>query len=161
VGILRPDGETRAGADVLALTVRTYYMPNEDWHELCRRGRALRDAAGTLTGHAAGDTAPSLDHHTSVVRAISTGARPVERVLPEPLASVVAYLGDDLDDREFVPTAELVEALDVEANSFGRAMADLGCPSTRDRITGEDGEPRRVRGYRTCDVRTAVAAGEE
>ncbi|HEX2300759.1 MAG TPA: cell division protein FtsK, partial [Pseudonocardiaceae bacterium] len=39
VGILRPDGETQAGADVLALTVRTYYMPNEDWHELCRRGR--------------------------------------------------------------------------------------------------------------------------
>jgi S-DNA-T family DNA segregation ATPase FtsK/SpoIIIE len=160
VGILRPDGETQAGADVLALTVRTYYMPNEDWHELCRRGRTLREAAGTLTGHAAGhDTAPELDH-AAVVRAIGTGTPSPQtaRVLPEPLASVVAYLGDDLDEdgREFVPTAELVEALDVEPNSFGRAMADLGCPSTRDRITGADGQPRRVRGYRTADIRAAM-----
>lgn len=162
VGILRPDGETQAGADVLALTVRTYYMPNEDWHELCRRGRALREAGGTLTGHAAGhDTAPNLDH-AAVVRVIGTGTRPAEarKALPEPLASVVAYLGDDLDDREFVPTAELVEALDVEPNSFGRAMADLGCPSTRDRITGEDGEPRRVRGYRAADIRAVIVAEE-
>jgi DNA segregation ATPase FtsK/SpoIIIE, S-DNA-T family len=158
VGILRPDGETQAGAAVLALTVRTYYMPNEDWHELCRRGRALRDAAGTLTGHAAGrDTAPELDH-SAVVRAIGTGTPSPQtaRVLPEPLASVVAYLGDDLDEREFIPTAELVEALDVEPNSFGRAMADLGCPSTRDRVTGVDGETRRVRGYRTADIRAAM-----
>jgi DNA segregation ATPase FtsK/SpoIIIE, S-DNA-T family len=158
VGILRPDGETQAGADVLALTVRTYYMPNEDWHELCRRGRALREAAGTLTGHAAGqESVPELDH-AAVVRAIGAGPRPPEsrQALPEPLASVVAYLGDDLADRDFIPTAELVEALDVEPNSFGRAMADLGCPSTRDRIAGEDGEPRRVRGYRAADIRTAV-----
>jgi S-DNA-T family DNA segregation ATPase FtsK/SpoIIIE len=69
---------------------------------------------------------------------------------------VVAYLGDDLADRDFIPTAELVEALDVEPNSFGRAMADLSCPSTRDRITGDDGETRRVRGYRAADIRAAV-----
>jgi S-DNA-T family DNA segregation ATPase FtsK/SpoIIIE len=164
VGILRPDGETQAGADVLALTVRTYYMPNEDWHELCRRGRTLREAAGTLTGHAAGqDTVPELDH-AAVVRAIGTGNRPpaTVRALPEPLASVVTYLGEDLDEnrRAFVPTAELVEALDVEPNSFGRAMADLGCPSTRDRITEEDGGTRRVRGYRTADIRAAMTADE-
>lgn len=164
VGILRPDGETQAGADVLALTVRTYYMPNEDWHELCRRGRTLREAAGTLTGHAAGqDTVPELDR-AAAARVIGAGARPADthRALPEPLASVVAYLGDDLaeDGREFVPTAELVEALDVEPNSFGRAMTDLGCPSTRDRITGGDGESRRVRGYLTADVRAAILAEE-
>lgn len=164
VGILRPDGETQAGADVLALTVRTYYMPNEAWHELCRRGRTLREAAGTLTGHAAGqDTVPELDH-AAAARVIGAGARPADthRALPEPLASVVAYLGDDLAEngREFVPTAELVEALDVEPNSFGRAMTDLGCPSTRDRITGGDGESRRVRGYLTADVRAAILAEE-
>ncbi|MEU7475462.1 hypothetical protein AB0A63_05715 [Lentzea sp. NPDC042327] len=43
VGVLRPDGETQAGAEVLALTVRTFYMPNEDWREICQRGRALRE----------------------------------------------------------------------------------------------------------------------
>lgn len=42
VGILRPDGETDAGADMVALTVRTYYMPNQDWREIYARGRALR-----------------------------------------------------------------------------------------------------------------------
>ncbi len=161
VGILRPDGETQAGADVLALTVRTYYMPNEDWHELCQRGRALREAAGTLSGHAAGrDSAPELDH-AAVVKVIGTGA-PAPVVLPEPLASVVAYLGDDLDEdgRDFIPTAELAEALDAEANWFGRAMAELGCSSTRQRVTGEDGRVRQVRGYRTADVRAAITAAE-
>jgi DNA segregation ATPase FtsK/SpoIIIE, S-DNA-T family len=166
VGILRPDGETHAGVDVLALTVRTYYMPNEDWHELCRRGRALREATGTLTGHAAGEDSTLALDHAAAVKAIGVNSRPSEtrRELPEPLASVVAYLGDDLTDdgdgREFVSTAELVEALDVEPNSFGRAMADLGCPSTRDRITGEDGRQRRVRGYLTADIKAAILAEE-
>ena len=74
VGILRPDGDTQAGADVLALTVRTYYMPNEDWQVICQRGRALREAEGTLSGHAAGDDlAPVLDH-SAAVRAIGTGS---------------------------------------------------------------------------------------
>ncbi len=50
VGILRPDGDAQAGADVLALTVRTYYMPNEDWRAICERGRELRQAAGTVDG---------------------------------------------------------------------------------------------------------------
>ncbi|TDP97936.1 FtsK/SpoIIIE domain-containing protein [Labedaea rhizosphaerae] len=153
VGILRPDGEAQAGADVLALTVRTYYMPNEDWRELCGRGRALREAAGTLTGHAAGHDLPPA----TPVLSIGSVQEVRGPVLPEPLASVVAYLGDDLDDREFVPTAELVDALDVEPNAFGRAMADLGCSSTRDRITGDDGEARRVRGFRTADIRAAMS----
>ncbi|UMP04384.1 FtsK/SpoIIIE domain-containing protein [Amycolatopsis sp. EV170708-02-1] len=172
VGILRPDGDTAAGADVLAMTVRTYYMPNEDWQAICQQGRALREAAGTLSGHAAGhDTTPTLDH-AAVARAIGTGATtgrtpaPADVVeLPEPLASVVAYLGDDLDDggRAFVPTSELVDALDVEPTAFGRAMGDYGCRPSRERVPGIDGETKRVRGYLTADVRAAierVTAGE-
>ncbi len=54
VGILRPDGETRAGADVLALTVRTYYLPNEDRRTTCRRGRAWGEDARTPPGQTAG-----------------------------------------------------------------------------------------------------------
>lgn len=161
VGILRPDGDTQAGADVLALTVRTYYMPNEDWHELCQRGRTLREAAGTLTGHAAGHTAPPELPPTTVA-VISTGpARPAStrRDAPEPLASVAEYL--DEDDREFVPTMELVEALDAEPNALGRAMADLGCPSNRQRVTDENGDVRQVRGYRLADIWAAVEAAEE
>ncbi len=163
VGILRPDGEVTAGEDVLALTVRTYYMPNEDWRTLCERGRSLREAAGTLTGHAAGrDLAPVLDH-SAAVQALGAGgdARgPAWRPdgLPEPLAAVVAYLGDDLAEggREFVPTAELTEELDVEPTAFARQMAALECRPTRNRVPGEDGEVRRVRGYFTADIRAAV-----
>ncbi|RSM35983.1 cell division protein FtsK [Amycolatopsis balhimycina DSM 5908] len=165
VGILRPDGDTAAGADVLAMTVRTYYMPNEDWQTICQQGRALREAAGTLSGHAAGEDArPALDH-AAVARAIGSG-RPepppvsAERVeLPEPLAAVVEYLGDDLDDgRDFVPTAELVEALDVEPTAFGRQMGDHGCRSERFRVPAGDGRTRQVRGYATADIRAAVDA---
>jgi S-DNA-T family DNA segregation ATPase FtsK/SpoIIIE len=169
VGILRPDGETQAGTEVLALTVRTYYMPNEDWQTLCRRARELREAAGTLTGHAAGhDTAPVLDHAT-VAKAIGSGhaagpATPDVAELPEPLASVAEYLGEDFDEndgRDFVPTAELVEALDVEPTAFGLQMAVLGCSSTRGRIATEDGKTRQVRGYLTTQIRAAIQEASE
>ena len=74
VGILRPDGETDAGADVLAMTVRTYYMPNPQWREICARGRALREAAGTLAGHAAGDDQRQAIDPASVVKALGAGS---------------------------------------------------------------------------------------
>jgi S-DNA-T family DNA segregation ATPase FtsK/SpoIIIE len=166
VGILRPDGDAQAGSDVLALTVRTYYMPNEDWRTICERGRELRQAAGRLTGHAAGqDTTPVVDH-ASAVKAIGAGHGPVEPAppisdLPEPLASVVGYLGEDLDEREFVPTAELVEALDVEPTMFGRQMGELDCRPTRNRVPDEDGGVRRVRGYFTADIRAAIGRAAE
>jgi S-DNA-T family DNA segregation ATPase FtsK/SpoIIIE len=77
---------------------------------------------------------------------------------PEPLASVIEYLGDDLDNREFVPTAELVEALDVEPTMFAKQMTELGCRPTRYRVLGDDGETRRVRGYLVAAIRTAIDA---
>jgi S-DNA-T family DNA segregation ATPase FtsK/SpoIIIE len=153
VGILRPDGETEAGADVLALTVRTFYMPNEDWRAICERGRALREAEGTLTGQAAGQDTPLL-HHAEIVREIDGPSRD-EIELPEPLAAVVDYLGNGLDEREFVPTAELVEALNVEPTTFGKDMGDLGCRPTRQYVQEDEGT-RRVRGYLTADIRAAI-----
>jgi S-DNA-T family DNA segregation ATPase FtsK/SpoIIIE len=165
VGILRPDGDTDAGADVLAMTVRTYYMPNPEWREICSRGRALREAAGTLAGHAAGDDTTRAIDQASVVKALGTGQPSVEpdpgdrpEDLPEPLASVVAYLGDELDDREFVPTGELVEALTVEPTLFGRQMREHGCQPVRDYAPGPDGTDRRVRGYGTAAIRAAIDA---
>ncbi|MGA6089495.1 hypothetical protein [Amycolatopsis sulphurea] len=162
VGILRPDGDTAAGADVLAMTVRTYYMPNEDWRTICEQGRALREAAGTLTGHAAGqDATPVLDH-AAAVKPIGA-SHPVDAVpspgeLPELLASLLEYLGDDLgpDGREFVPTAELLGALEIDRKTFAQEMTDLGCRPTRDRVTGEDGDVRQVRGYLTAEIRSAI-----
>jgi S-DNA-T family DNA segregation ATPase FtsK/SpoIIIE len=157
VGILRPDGDTQAGADVLALTVRTYYMPNAEWREVCARGRALREAAGTLTGHAVGDHATRAIDPAAVLKALgsSTADRSVAD-LPEPLASVARYLGEQIEQREFVPTAELVEALEVEPTLFGRQMGECGCQPTRRRTEQEDGSARQVRGYLTADLRAAI-----
>lgn len=157
VGILRPDGDTQGGADVLALTVRTYYMPNAEWRDVCARGRELRQATGTLTGHAAGDHSTRAVDSGAVLKALG-GSAPDESApeLPEPLASVVRYLGGELDRRDFVPTAELVDALDVEPTLFGRQMSGWGCQPTRQRVEQEDGSVRQVRGYRTADVRMAV-----
>jgi S-DNA-T family DNA segregation ATPase FtsK/SpoIIIE len=161
VGILRPDGDTQAGADILAVTVRTDYMPNDDWQTVCRRGRTLREAAGTLAGHAAGhDPVPLLDHAAAAkaIGTVSAAEPPPPVELPEPLASVVDYLADDLDEdgRDFVPTAELVEALDVEPTAFGRQMGELGCRPDRKRVTDEDGTVRQVRGYRIAAIQAAV-----
>ncbi|MGH2360753.1 MAG: cell division protein FtsK, partial [bacterium] len=165
VGILRPDGETDQGADVLAMTVRTYYMSNKDWQTICQRGRALRETTGTLTGHAAGQDPVLVLDHAAVAKAIGSASGDAERApevaLPEPLASVVAYLGDDLDgdnSRTFVPTAELVKALDVELATLSRQLSDLGCRSKRERIPTEDGTLRQVRGYLTADIRAAADA---
>jgi S-DNA-T family DNA segregation ATPase FtsK/SpoIIIE len=167
VGILRPDGDTAAGADVLAMMVRTDYMPNTDWTALCERGRTLRAAAGTLTGHAIGAASnPALDP-AMVADVIGPGqsitdddAVPADPDLPEPLASVIAYLGPDLDadGREFVATAELIDALDVEPTAFGRQMGELGCRPRPGRVSAKDGTSRQARGYLVADLRAAIAA---
>ena len=148
------------------MMVRTDYMPNTDWTTLCERGRALRAAAGTLTGHAIGTVpVPALDPATvahlippSHAPAGTQSAGQLLEDLPEPLASVVQYLGEDLDDgsREFVPTAELVEALGVEPTAFGRQMGELGCRPRPGRITTEDGTTRQARGYLIAEIQTAI-----
>ncbi len=166
VGILRPDGDTAAGADVLATMVRTDYMPNDDWATLCERGRALRETADTLTGHAIGAAStPALDPAT-VADVIGTAQpstsleSPTACDPPEPLASVVEYLGADLDEggREFIPSAELITALNTDRTTLSRQMSDLGCRPTRERIPSEDGTIRQIRGYLTADIRTAAQA---
>ena len=166
VGILRPDGETDAGADMLAMTVRTYYMPNPQWREICTRGHALRESAGTLAGHAAGEHQRAAIDPASVVKALGAGDAVetkgwnADRLaeLAEPLASVVNYLGDDLGPhgREFVPTAELTDELDIEPSLFARQLGELRCRPTRQYVPSEDGGTRRVRGYLTADIRAAV-----
>ena len=162
VGILRPDGDTQAGADVLALTVRTYYMPNEDWQVICQRGRALREAEGTLTGHAAGEApVPALDH-SAAVRAIGTGTRrpSLSDDVPEPLASILDHLNELGEVPEFLSTADLAEAMEFEPAWLGRRLAELGCQSTRERVTSESGKVRQIRGYRTSDLLAAASVNQ-
>jgi DNA segregation ATPase FtsK/SpoIIIE, S-DNA-T family len=164
VGILRPDGESEFGDDAIARMVRSDYMPNAEWRAICERGRQLREAVGTLEGHAAGDDATAHAVDPSAVLS-ALGPTPASAdgdrsgpvlELPEPLASVVAHLGEELIDRPFIPTAELVAALGVEPTTFGREMGDLGCAPRPGRVTGADGSVRQVRGYATAELRAAV-----
>jgi len=133
---------------------------------ICQRGRDLREAAGTLTGRAAGhDNAPVLDH-AAVAKAIGSGTAPApdraELVeLPEPLAAIAHYLAADLDahdGRDFVPSAELAEALDLDTTELGQQMRDIGCRPTRERIPTDGGTLRQIRGYLTADIRAAIHA---
>jgi S-DNA-T family DNA segregation ATPase FtsK/SpoIIIE len=163
VGILRPDGETAAGTDVLAMMVRTYYMPNDEWSALCARGRALRETANTLTGHAIDGTSASALDPSAVAHVLGGSPRENRHALhdlPEPLASVANYLATDLsdDNRDFVPTAELVEALDLEPTAFGRQMGELGCRPRPGRVVTHDGSTRQARGYSLADIRSAIDA---
>jgi DNA segregation ATPase FtsK/SpoIIIE, S-DNA-T family len=121
---------------------------------------------GTLTGHAIGAApTPALDPGTvaDVIRPTQPSTdqeTPSICDLPDPLASVVEYLGTDLDEgtREFVPTAELITALNTDRATLSRQMTDLGCRPTRERIPSEDGTIRQIRGYLIADIRTAVEA---
>ncbi|MCA1185902.1 cell division protein FtsK [Saccharopolyspora sp. 6T] len=155
VGILRPDGEADGSGDALAMTVRTYYLPNPEWRTLCQRGRKLREAAGTLTGHAAGDTSAERIDPSTVATAVGATA-PEPTTLPEPLGAVLDHLGDDLDTREFISTAELTDALDLEPTAFGRRMGELGCQPRRGRLTDDTGTARQVRGYYTADLHAVI-----
>jgi S-DNA-T family DNA segregation ATPase FtsK/SpoIIIE len=162
VGILRPDGDSDEGADTVAVTVRTYYMDNTQWRAICERGRALREAAGTLTGHAAGDDSRQAVDQTAVVKALGTAGdeAPGDEwpELPEPLASIVDNFGEDLapNGREFIPTSELTATLEADPSTFARDMNECGCKPTRNYVTSEDGSARRVRGYLTADIRAAI-----
>ena len=112
VGILRPDGESDTGDDSIAQVVRSDYMPNAEWRVICERGRALREAAGTLNGHAAGEDTPrrTVDP-AAVLRALGPAPNPTDNHrhtdaadgLPEPLASVAAHLGEALTRRPVRP----------------------------------------------------------
>ena len=72
------------------------------------------------------------------------------------MASVVDYLGEDLDARTFVPTRELIVALKVDPTTFGREMGELGCAPRPGRVTDSGGQVRQVRGYSTADLRAAI-----
>jgi S-DNA-T family DNA segregation ATPase FtsK/SpoIIIE len=97
------------------LTIRPYLIDDDPWKQLCDRGRALREQAGTLTGHAA---------HTE----------PVEHPLPQLLQQIVDHIADMADD-ERVSSLELIACYtrDVTPQLFGRQLRRWGCPSGRNR----------------------------
>lgn len=55
-------------------------------------------------------------------------------------------------------TADLADILDFDPAWLGRRLGELGCRSTRERVTTETGQVRQVRGYLTADLLAAASA---
>ena len=126
------------------------------WPRRC--GRRLGRSPGTRPGRT---PTPVLDH-AAAVKAIGAG-HAVDAVQSPGRAAGAVGVGGRVprrrpgERREFVPTAELVEALwRSRRTTFAQQMTELGCRPTRGRVPGEDGETRRVRGYLTAEIRSAV-----
>jgi DNA segregation ATPase FtsK/SpoIIIE, S-DNA-T family len=99
----------------------------------------------------------TLDHSVAV-RAIGSGTRRPSQSddVPEPLASILDHLDELGELPEFISTAELAEALEFDPAWLGRRLAELGCQSTRERVTSESGKVRQIRGYLTADLFAAA-----
>ena len=100
---------------------------------------------------------PALDH-LAAVRAVGSGTRRLSRSadVPAPLASILDHLDELGEVPEFVSAAELAEALEFDAARLGRRLVELGCQSTRERVTSESGKVRQIRGYLTADLFAAA-----
>lgn len=154
--LLGADGETELEASE-AVIVRTFKLDIREIRVACERGRALREAAGTLTGDAVGDTAFG-DLPAGVVELISQetagGERDAvealevevvdardERVDVDPLPEVLGLLVDVIGDHEqgLVAVSELAERIGWQPKQLGEALraAEVGRPTPpRQRING-------------------------
>lgn len=128
LGILVPDGETVSieGTPMC----RPYFVSDEDWRALGKKGYDLRRRAGTA----------------GYLRLSEQDARP----LPELLQDIADHVAD-FGDGERVASAELREkyAPELNATAFGRQLRKWGCPSGRD-------NGKQAMGPRVSDIR-AVA----
>lgn len=166
VGLLRgADGETELDAGE-ATTVKTHLLPIKDVRAACERGRALREAAETLTGDAAGDTAVNGLPSEVADRITQETARPepqdepedaeVVDELPEVLGALVDVIGDDEDG--VVATAALAGRIGWEAKALGEALRRAGVPAARPPRQRIDGSTNPVAVTDLAAVRAAVVA---
>lgn len=147
--LLGADGETSLSAGE-AVTVRTDLLHIKAIRAACKRGRAAREAAGTLTGDAAGDY--ELDELSPEVaerieQTVATPApepsQPVDAdvepgELPEVLGLLLDVIGDD--DHGVIATSELATRIGWEPKAFGEALRRAG-------IAAPTPSKRRMPGY--------------
>lgn len=129
LGILVPDGEkVRIEGTPLC---RPFFVSDDDWADLGKRGYQLRRDAGTA----------------GYLRRTAADALP----LPDLMAAILEDVADRHDD-ERVASRDLREALAPDMNDtvFGRQLRNWGCPSGRD--SGNQGP----RGPLVGDLRAAA-----
>ncbi|MEV7622657.1 cell division protein FtsK [Actinoplanes sp. NPDC089786] len=145
VGILLGADDSGAAED--AVTVRTNRTPLADIDAVITRARALREAHGTLTGHAAGELADSADPAATILDDILTVVRVDEpKVWSETVAARLAELRPETYG-EWKPE-QIAAALRPYGITVGRQVWATD-PAT--------GEKANRKGIHRNDVAAAVA----
>ncbi|MFF8599535.1 FtsK/SpoIIIE domain-containing protein [Streptomyces sp. NPDC015232] len=128
------------------VTVRADYLDGPTFAQLCRKGRALREEAGQLTGDAAGDVTAAADAAGITVPAIVSDVLEVMRHSPrmfttDLLAGLVNIDEDTYGDYNAEQLAAALEAAGVKRTS------------KQVKISGSNGA-----GYQRRDIEAAVPA---
>ncbi|MFJ3764946.1 FtsK/SpoIIIE domain-containing protein [Streptomyces sp. NPDC090082] len=128
------------------VTVRADYLDGPTFAQLCRKGRALREEAGQLTGDAAGDVTAAADAAGVTVPPIVSDVLEVMRhsprmFTPDLLAGLVNIDEDTYGDFNAEALASALEAAGVKRTS------------KQVKISGSNGA-----GYQRRDIEAAVPA---
>jgi S-DNA-T family DNA segregation ATPase FtsK/SpoIIIE len=131
--------------------VRSAYVDGPDADRIADRARAMRAAAGTLTGYAAGedttldrDTGPNL--LADVVQVLPAGE---DKVWSETVVARLAELRPEI----YGPWAE--QDGKTKATQLAAALKPYGITTSQVWATGPDGKPGNRRGITRTDILTA------
>ncbi|MGJ5898468.1 FtsK/SpoIIIE domain-containing protein [Streptomyces niveiscabiei] len=128
------------------VTVRADYLDGPAFAALCRKGRALREAAGQLTGDAAGDVTAAADAAGFTVPAIVSDALEVMRHSPRMFTTDLLAGLVNLDEDVYGDFNAERLAAELEAAGVKRTSKQV-------KISGANGA-----GYQRRDIESAVPA---
>ncbi|KRV47627.1 cell division protein FtsK [Wenjunlia vitaminophila] len=128
------------------VTVRADYLDGPAFAALCRKGRALREAAGQLTGDAAGDVTAAADAAGITVPAIVSDVLEVMRHSPRMFTTDLLAGLVNIDEDTYG---------DYNAEQLASALETAGVKRTSKqvKISGANGA-----GYQRRDIEAAVPA---
>jgi S-DNA-T family DNA segregation ATPase FtsK/SpoIIIE len=128
------------------VTVRADLMDGPTFATLCRKGRALREAAGQLTGDAAGDVTAAADAAGVTVPAIVSDVLEVMRHSPRMFTTDLLAALVNLDEDTYGDLNAERLATELDAAGVKRTSKQV-------KISGANGA-----GYQRRDIEDAVPA---
>ncbi|MFE2024605.1 FtsK/SpoIIIE domain-containing protein [Streptomyces hygroscopicus] len=128
------------------VTVRADYLDGPTFAALCRKGRSLREAAGQLTGDAAGDVTAAADAAGVTVPAIVSDVLEVMRHSPRMFTTDLLAALVNLDEDTYGDFNAERLAAELEAAGVKRTSKQV-------KISGANGA-----GYQRRDIEDAVPA---
>ncbi|WP_225846974.1 FtsK/SpoIIIE domain-containing protein [Streptomyces sp. HPF1205] len=126
------------------VTVRADYLDGAGFTEMCQRGRALRQAAGQLTGDAAGDVAAAADQAGVTIAPVLSDCLDVMRHVDRMHTVDLLARLDNLDTDRYG---------DWDAERLARELEAAGVERTGKQV--KIGNVNRA-GYRRADLEAAV-----